>query len=90
MSEMKITDIDLAKTNFYLSSINSYGKPAGKIKLSRSNLLNWLVQQTAQKGVSGEWRAGLPLLSCRVERNKRTPGKMREVVNGLLRNRYGR
>ncbi|MFB9085994.1 hypothetical protein LU604_05015 [Erwinia tracheiphila] len=45
MSEMKITGIVLAKTNFYLFSINAYGKPAGKIKLSRSNLLNWLVQQ---------------------------------------------
>ncbi|WP_242658880.1 MULTISPECIES: hypothetical protein [Enterobacter] len=45
MSEMKITGIDLAKTNFYLFSINAYGKPAGKSKLSRSNLLNWLVQQ---------------------------------------------
>jgi hypothetical protein len=42
---MKITGIDLAKTNFYLSSINAYGKSAGKIKLSHSNLLNWLVQQ---------------------------------------------
>lgn len=45
MSEMKITGIDLAKTNFYLFSIYAYGKPAGKIKLSRSSLLNWLVQQ---------------------------------------------
>jgi hypothetical protein len=44
MSEMKITGIDLAKTNFYLFSINAYGKPVGKIKLSRSN---WLVQQPA-------------------------------------------
>lgn len=25
MSEMKITGIDLAKTNFYLFSINAYG-----------------------------------------------------------------
>ena len=33
MSEMKITGIDLAKTNFYLFSIDAYGKPAGKIKL---------------------------------------------------------
>ncbi|BBI92986.1 hypothetical protein [Serratia symbiotica] len=38
MSEMKITGIDLAKTNFYLFSINAYGKPAGKIKLSRSGV----------------------------------------------------
>ncbi|MHA1066686.1 hypothetical protein ACR9GP_26900 [Enterobacter ludwigii] len=45
MSEMKITGIDLAKKHFYLFSINAYGKPAGKIKFSRSNLLNWLVQQ---------------------------------------------
>ena len=45
MSEMKITGIDLAKTNFYLFSINAYGKSAGKIKLSRSHLLNWLAQQ---------------------------------------------
>ena len=44
MSEMKITGIDLAKTNFYLFSIDAYGKPTGKIKLSRNNLLNWLVQ----------------------------------------------
>ncbi|EFL0225524.1 TPA: hypothetical protein J1W10_004819 [Escherichia coli] len=33
MSEQKITGIDLAKTNFYLFSINTHGKPAGKIKL---------------------------------------------------------
>ncbi|CAD5740494.1 Uncharacterised protein [Escherichia coli] len=32
MSEQKITGIDLAKTNFYLFSINTHGKPAGKIK----------------------------------------------------------
>lgn len=38
MSEMKITGIDLAKTNFYLFSINAYGKPAGKIKHSRSGV----------------------------------------------------
>lgn len=44
MPEMKITGIDLAKTNFYFFSIDAYGKPAGKIKLSRNNLLNWLVQ----------------------------------------------
>ncbi|MGR7122124.1 hypothetical protein ACU62C_22855 [Klebsiella aerogenes] len=42
---MKITGIDLAKTNFYLFSINAYGKPTGKIKLSRRNLLSWPVQQ---------------------------------------------
>ncbi|MGL5389104.1 MAG: IS110 family transposase [Serratia sp. (in: enterobacteria)] len=45
MSELKITSIDLAKTNFYLFSISAYGKPAGKIKLSRNQLLNWLAQQ---------------------------------------------
>ncbi|EQA2475733.1 IS110 family transposase, partial [Shigella sonnei] len=45
MSEQKITGIDLAKTNFYLFSINAHGKPAGKTKLSRNQLLNWLVQQ---------------------------------------------
>lgn len=45
MSEQKITGIVLAKTNFYLFSINAHGKPAGKIKLSRNQLLNWLVQQ---------------------------------------------
>lgn len=45
MPEIKITGIDLTKTNFYLFSINDYGKPVGKIKLSRSNLLNWLAQQ---------------------------------------------
>lgn len=45
MSQVKITGIDLAKTNFYLFSINAYEKPVGKMKLSRSNLLNWLVQQ---------------------------------------------
>ena len=45
MSEQKITGIDLAKTNFYLFSINAHGKPAGKIKLSRNQLLNWLAQQ---------------------------------------------
>ncbi|EAB6805960.1 TPA: transposase [Escherichia coli] len=37
--------IDLAKTNFYLFSINAHGNPAGKIKLSRNQLLNWLAQQ---------------------------------------------
>ncbi len=42
MSEQKITGIDLATTNFYLFSINAHGKPAGKIKLSRKQLLNWL------------------------------------------------
>ncbi len=36
MSEQKITGIDLAKTNFYLFSINAHGKPAGKTKLSRN------------------------------------------------------
>ncbi|HHA2250027.1 TPA: hypothetical protein ACOEHG_004975 [Enterobacter ludwigii] len=61
MSEMKITGIDLAKTNFSLFSINAYGKPAGKIKLSRSNLLNWLAQQPAMTvameacGASHHW-----------------------------------
>ncbi|EOJ8975573.1 transposase [Escherichia coli] len=46
MSEQKITGIDLAKTNFYLFSINAHGKTAaGKIKLSRNQLLNWLAQQ---------------------------------------------
>ncbi|EEX2797555.1 IS110 family transposase [Escherichia coli] len=45
MSEQKITDIELAKTNFYLFSINAHGNPAGKTKLSRNQLLNWLVQQ---------------------------------------------
>ncbi|GDO99542.1 hypothetical protein [Escherichia coli] len=40
MSEQKITGIDLAKTNFYLFSINAHGKPAEKIKLSRNQLLN--------------------------------------------------
>ncbi|WP_331330894.1 hypothetical protein [Klebsiella huaxiensis] len=47
MSEMKIAGIDLAKANFYFFSIDAYGKPAGEIKLSRNNLLNWLVQQHA-------------------------------------------
>ena len=45
MSEQKITGINLAKTNFYLFSINTHGKPAWKIKLSRNQLLNWLAQQ---------------------------------------------
>jgi len=45
MSEMKVTGIEPVKTNFYLFTINAYGKQAGKIKLSRSNLLNWLVQR---------------------------------------------
>jgi hypothetical protein len=45
MSEQKITGIDLAKTNFYLFSINAHGKPARKIKLSRNQLLYWLAQQ---------------------------------------------
>lgn len=39
MSEQKITGIDLAKTNFYLFSINAHGKPVGKLKLSRNQLL---------------------------------------------------
>ncbi|CAD6551653.1 hypothetical protein [Escherichia coli] len=45
MYQQKITGIDLAKTNFYLFSINAHGKPAGRIKLARNQLLNWLVQQ---------------------------------------------
>lgn len=45
MSGMEITDIYLAKTHFYLCSINAYEKSAGKIKFSRGNVLNWLVQQ---------------------------------------------
>ncbi|HFK3790820.1 TPA: transposase [Escherichia coli] len=45
MSEQKITGIDLAKTNFYLFSINAHGKTAGKTKRSRNQLLNRLVQQ---------------------------------------------
>lgn len=40
MSEQKITGIELAKTNFYLFSINAHGNPAGKTKLSRNQLLN--------------------------------------------------
>ncbi|EFB6518766.1 hypothetical protein CXN57_004480 [Escherichia coli] len=40
MSEQKITDIDLAKTNFYHFSINTHGKHAGKIILSRNQLIN--------------------------------------------------
>lgn len=49
MSEQKIIGIDLAKTNFYLFSINAHGKPAGKIKLSRNQLLNWLAQQPKRR-----------------------------------------
>ncbi|GCH18172.1 transposase [Escherichia coli] len=45
MSQQKITGIDLAKTNFYLFSINAHGKPARRIKLARNQLINWLVQQ---------------------------------------------
>lgn len=45
MSEQKIIGIDLAKTNFYLFSINAHGKSAGKTKLSRNQLLNWLEKQ---------------------------------------------
>ncbi|MFX2611386.1 transposase [Enterobacter mori] len=45
MSEQKITVIVPAKTNFYLLSINAYGKPAKKFSLSRNSLLNWLVQR---------------------------------------------
>lgn len=43
MSEMKIIGVDLAKTNFYLFSVNAYGKLAEKIELSCSHLLKWLV-----------------------------------------------
>lgn len=43
MSEQKITDIDLAKMNFYLFSINAHGKPAPKIQLSSSQLLNCMI-----------------------------------------------
>lgn len=45
MSQQKITGIDLAKTNFYLFSINAHGNHAGRIKLARNQLINWLVQQ---------------------------------------------
>lgn len=61
MSEMKITAIDLAKTNFYLFSINAYGKPSGKIKLSRSRLLNWKAQQPLMT-VAMEACGGIALL----------------------------
>lgn len=44
MSALKITGIDLAKTNFYLFIINEHGKPAEKVKLTRTRLLNWLAQ----------------------------------------------
>ena len=47
MSEQKITGIDLAKTNFYLFSINAHGKPAGKIKLSHNQLFSQPSQQIA-------------------------------------------
>lgn len=55
MSEQKITGIDLAKTNFYLFSINTHGKPAGKIKLSRNQLLNWLAQQPKMTVAMEAW-----------------------------------
>ncbi len=44
MPEIKIIGIELTKTNFYPFNINDYGKTVGKIKFSRSNLLNLLVQ----------------------------------------------
>lgn len=45
MSTRKIIWIDLAKTNFYLFTINELGKTAEKIKLTRTRLLNWLAQK---------------------------------------------
>lgn len=45
MSALKITGIDLAKTNFYLFIINEHGKPVEKVKLTRTRLLNWLAQK---------------------------------------------
>ncbi|EDM9065118.1 transposase [Salmonella enterica subsp. enterica serovar Give] len=65
MSEIKITGLDLVRANFYLSYVNDYGKSFGKIKLSRSNLLNWLAQQPSMTvamdvcGVSHHWAQGV-------------------------------
>ncbi|EOC5660741.1 transposase [Salmonella enterica] len=53
MAEQKITGIDMAKTNFYLFSLNAHGKPVGNIKLSRNQLLNWLVQHCCDGGLRG-------------------------------------
>lgn len=45
MSALTITGIDLAKTKFYLFSINEYGKPTEKLKLTRFQLLHWMAQK---------------------------------------------
>lgn len=45
MSALTITGIDLAKTKFYLFSINEHGKPKEKLKLSRTQLLHWIAQK---------------------------------------------
>ena len=52
MSALTITGIDLAKANFYLFIINEHGKPAEKIKLTRSRLLNWLAQKPRNVAVN--------------------------------------
>ena len=45
MSALTITGIDLAKTKFYLFSINEYGKLTEKLKLTRIQLLHWMAQK---------------------------------------------
>ncbi|OTA14328.1 transposase [Xenorhabdus vietnamensis] len=46
MNKGKIIGIDLAKTHFYLFTLDKEGNPAGKKRLSRGELLRWLAQQT--------------------------------------------
>ena len=45
MNKCKTLGIDLAKNSFYLFVLNQQGKPIGKKKLSRSQLLRYLAQQ---------------------------------------------
>ena len=45
MNKHKTIGIDLAKSSFYLVTLNSQGKREGKTKLTRTKLLNFMVQQ---------------------------------------------
>lgn len=47
MNKHKTIGIDLAKSSFYLVTLNSQGKREGKTKLTRPKLLNFMVQQPA-------------------------------------------
>lgn len=45
MNQHKTIGIDLAKNSFYLFVLNQFGKPSGKKKLSRGQMLSYMAQQ---------------------------------------------